>query len=269
MPELPEIFSRAREMKQELTEKTIAGFEIKQPKSLNIEKEAFVRALTGGQVIDVNNHGKWIMTETSKGWLLLNLGMGGEILLVTRAKLPNKWRTIIDFSDSSCLAINFWWFGYVHYAPVNDLGSHAMTAKLGLNANELTFEGLQAMLKRRKGNIKSFLLNQSYIAGIGNAYIHDILFMARIHPMRAIDTLTALEIRGLAKSIHNGLQTSINKGGAFYEVNLYGKPGGFKAEDILIGYREGKPCPVCGTAIEKVKTGNTSSFVCSSCQRLV
>jgi formamidopyrimidine-DNA glycosylase len=77
-------------MKQELMGKTIAGFEIKQPKSLNIEKEAFIKALTGAQVINVNNHGKWIMTETSGGWLLLNLGMGGEILLVTRATLPKS-----------------------------------------------------------------------------------------------------------------------------------------------------------------------------------
>jgi formamidopyrimidine-DNA glycosylase len=268
MPELPEIKSRAREMKHELVGKTITGFEIKQPKNLNIAKKAFVRALTGAQVLNVNNHGKWIITETSGGWLLINLGMGGEILLVSRANLPKKWRMIIDFNNGACLAINFWWFGYVHFAPVGELNSHAMTAKLGLNADELTAEGLQTMLKGRRGNIKSFLLDQSNIAGIGNAYIHDILFMARLHPLRSIDTLTVEEINGLAEATHKGLQTSIDKGGAFYEMNIYGKPGGFKMEDIQIGYREGKPCPICGTAIEKIKTGSTSSFVCSNCQRL-
>ena len=119
----------------------------------------------------------------------------------------------------------------------------------------------------RAREMKQELMGKT-IAGIGNAYVHDILFMARLHPLRSIDTLSIEEIEGLAKAIHKGLQSSIDKGGAFYELNIYGKPGGFKAEDILIGYREGKPCQICGIAIEKVKTGNTSSFVCPSCQRL-
>jgi formamidopyrimidine-DNA glycosylase len=112
------------------------------------------------------------------------------------------------------------------------------------------------------------LLNQSRIAGIGNAYIHDILFLARLHPLRQVNTLTAAEVDALAEAIHAGLQPSIDKGGAFYEVGLDGKKGGFTADDILIGYKEGKPCPVCGTQIEKIKTGSTSSFICPHCQPL-
>jgi len=255
-------------MKRALVGKTIVGCEIRQPKCLNVAEDFFVEALTGAQWLDVIQRGKWIFIETSKGWLLLNLGMGGEILLVGRAALPEKWRLAFDFDDETCLTINFWWFGYAHYVPANELSSHAMTAKLGPNANELTAEALRAMLKGRRGSIKSFLLDQSRIAGIGNAYVHDILFLACLHPLRSVDTLTDDEVNGLAKAIQDGLQPSIDKGGAFYEVNIYGQKGGFTGADLLVGYMEGKPCPVCGTTIEKIKTGSTSSFICPSCQFL-
>jgi formamidopyrimidine-DNA glycosylase len=268
MPELPEIVSRTKEMKQELVGKTIVGLEVLQPKCLNILEKTFIEALTGARLLNVTNRGKWILIETDKGWLLLNLGMGGEILLVTRASLPEKRRLIFDFDDGTCLTINFWWFGYAHYVPSDGLTNHTMTAKLGPNANELTVEGLRSVLKGRRGSIKSFLLNQSLIAGIGNAYVHDVLFMARLHPLRPIDTLTDGEVDGLAEAINGGLQSSIDKGGAFYELNLYGQKGGFTMEDILIGYQDGKPCPICGTAIEKIRTGSTSSFICPSCQPL-
>ncbi|GAI26797.1 unnamed protein product, partial [marine sediment metagenome] len=78
MPELPEINVRAREMKQELVGKTITDIEVIQPKSLNIPEDQFINALLGTQILDVFPRGKWIFIETTQGWLLLNLGMGGE-----------------------------------------------------------------------------------------------------------------------------------------------------------------------------------------------
>ena len=268
MPELPEITVRAREMKRELVGKRIADIEVLQPKCLNVPEEMFVEALIGARLLDVTHRGKWIFVETTQGWLLLNLGMGGEILLVTRDTLPEKYRLIFDFDDITCLAVNFWWFGYAHYVPTDELDSHAMTAKLGPNGLNLAADDLQDLLQGRRGRIKSYLLDQSHVAGIGNAYIHDILFLARLHPLRKANTLTAAEVNGLAEAIRAGLQPSIEKGGAFYEVNLYGQKGGFTMDDILIGYKEGQPCPVCTTPIEKIKTGSTSSFVCPRCQLL-
>jgi formamidopyrimidine-DNA glycosylase len=267
MPELPEIASRAREMKQDLHGKTIRGIEVLQPKCLNVSKKAFVKALTGARILDVTHRGKWLFVETTQGWLLLNLGMGGELLLVTHDTLPQKHRLVFDFADGTRLSVNFWWFGYVHYVAADKLAKHAMTAKLGPNALDLNANALRGLLKGQRGQIKAFLLNQAKIAGIGNAYIHDILFLARLHPLRTINTLTDAEIDVLAQAIHAGLQPSVDKGGAFYEVSLHGKKGGFTADDILIGYKEGKPCPTCKTRIKKIKTGGTSSFICPRCQR--
>lgn len=268
MPELPEITNRAREMKAALSGKVIRGIEVLQPKSLNMPEEAFVQTLTGARILDATNRGKWILVKTDQGWLLLNLGMGGEILLTDRGHLPEKYRLVLDFSDGACLTVNFWWFGYAHYAAPGRLDDHPMVAKLGPNALELTAEDLKAMFKGQRSGIKAFLLDQARMAGIGNAYVHDILFLARLHPLRKIDSLREAEIEALAQAIQDGLLPSLQKGGAFYEVNLYGEKGGFQSDEVRIGYREGQPCPVCATPIEKLKTGSTTSFICPACQPL-
>ncbi|GAP11477.1 formamidopyrimidine-DNA glycosylase [Bellilinea caldifistulae] len=268
MPELPEIASRARQMNTELHGKVISSVEVIQPKCLNLPIEEFQSALCGCFIREVTYHGKWLFVHLHQGWLLLNLGMGGEILLVTRSSLPEKYRLILDFPDGSCLSINFWWFGYAHYVPENGLEHHPMIRKLGPNALDLNASDLKRLLHGRTGQLKSFLLDQSRIAGIGNAYIHDILFLAQLHPLRSIKSLTDYEIEKLSNAIQTGLRTSLEKNGAFYEVDLHGWSGSFTMDDILIGYKEGKPCPQCQTPIQKIRTGSTSSFICPVCQPL-
>ncbi len=268
MPELPEIASRAREMRTELAGKFISGMEIYQPKCLNVEPQVFQSALSGARIEDVSHRGKWIFTRTSRGWLLLNLGMGGEILLSNRVILPDKYRLLIDFSDGSILSVNFWWFGYAHFVPLDQLHTHQMTARLGPNALDVSPEQLHALIQGRKSRLKSFLLDQTNLAGIGNAYIHDILFLARLHPLRTLDSLTSQEVGQLFDGIQGGLKPALELNGAFYEVDLYGRKGRFSMEHILIGYRENQPCPRCAAPIQKIKTGSTSSFICPACQPL-
>lgn len=269
MPELPEIASRARQMNTELRGKLISGVEVVQPKCLNLSVEEFQSALCGSSIQEVTYHGKWLFVHLNQGWLLLNLGMGGEILLVTRSSLPEKYRLILDFTDGSCLAINFWWFGFAHFVAENNLEHHKMTRKLGPNALDLNTNDLKRLFQERTGHLKSFLLDQSRIAGIGNAYVHDILFLAQLHPLRSIKSLTDSEIERLSNAIQTCLRASLEKNGAFYEVDLHGWSGSFTMEDILIGYKEGQPCPVCRTTIQKIKTGSTSSFICPVCQPLL
>ena len=268
MPELPEIHTLANQMNRDLTGKVISGIEVIQPKSLNIPQDHFVGALTGAQIQKATCHGKWVVVETSQGWLLLSLGMGGEILLVTRQTLPEKYRLVFDFTSEDCMAVNFWWFGYAHYAAPGELIKHKMTNSLGPNANELTRQDLAQLLAGRRGRIKAFLTDQSRIAGIGNVYIQDILFLAHLHPLQDIQALSPADIDRLADSIHSYLQLSIDKGGFAYEVDLHGQKGEFGAENFLVAYKEGQPCPACGTIIEKIKTGSTSSFICPHCQPL-
>ena len=246
--------------------KTIVDVKILQPKCLNVPARRFRTVLAGAGVREVRSRGKWIFVDTTQGWVLLNMGMGGEILWVQREAMPEKWRVSFAFDDGTALALNFWWFGHVHYAGAGKLGKHAMTSQLGPEATEITRDRLQQMVTGKRGAVKARLLDQSKMAGIGNAYVHDILFMARLHPLRRLETLRQEEVDALAQAIQVGLLPSIERGGAFYEVDLYGKRGGFTRDDMLIGYRGGKTCPACGTVIEKIKTSSTSSFICPMCQ---
>jgi formamidopyrimidine-DNA glycosylase len=266
MPELPEITVFARDMRKELVGRTITGIEVLQPRCLNVPVEEFQAALAGAEIRDVTPRGKWLQVETSQGWLLVGLGMGGEILLTDREHLPEKHRLVFDLDDGTCLAVNFWWFGYAHYAPA--LAAHAMTAQLGPNALGLTLAEFRALLRGRRGAIKPFLLNQKRIAGIGNVYVQDPLFKAGIHPLRRINTLSDDEVAALWRALRETLQESIDHGGSAWELNLYGEKGGWGERFLLVGYREGEPCPRCGTPVEKVKTGSTSSYVCPACQLL-
>jgi formamidopyrimidine-DNA glycosylase len=249
MPELPEIANRAREMQEHLTGRIIAGVDV-----FNEHPEAFCEHISGAVIRSTTHRGKWILSELDKGWLLFNLGMGGELLLVDRANLPVKYRLVFDFTDGDCLSVNFWWVGYSHFCSPEGIKHHLQVSKLGKNALEVTTENFAAISGHRKTAIKTLLLDQTCIAGIGNAYIHDILFLARLHPLRPANNLSAKERGDLIDAIHRGLEPSLAKGGAF------------QFEDILVGYREGQPCPECSTPIMKIKTGSTSSFICAKCQ---
>ncbi len=268
MPELPEIACRAREMDARLCGRTIRSVEVLQPKCLNVPADTFRHALVGAVIRAVTHRGKWLFVETTKGHLLLNLGMGGEILLVRSTALPDKWRLRLDLDREESLTVNFWWFGYAHFAPPGKLHEHAMTAALGPGALDIALVDFRALLAGRRGAIKTFLLDQTNLAGIGNAYIHDILFRARLHPLRTIPSLSQADVDGLHHAIRTEFERSIRAGAASYEVDLDGQRGGFAAADLLVGYREAKPCPECGTLIEKIKTGSTASFLCPHCQLL-
>ena len=267
MPELPEIANLARQLDQRLPGKKIGAIEVVQPKCLNLPVEDFRAALVGATLHSAAYHGKWIQVHSDRGWLLLNLGMGGEILLVEAGHLPEKRRLVFAFYDGSCLSVNFWWFGSAHYVPEGELEQHPQAGKLGPNAIEVDAARLKELLRGQRGTLKPFLLDQARIAGIGNSYIHDILFLARLHPLRKIPTLSESEIEALAGAIQQGLRPSLEQGGAFYEMDTYGNKGGFTFEQILVGYREGQPCPACGAPIQKIKTGGTSSFICPACQK--
>lgn len=268
MPEIPEIASRAREMNSAMIGKQINSIEILQPKCLNLPPEEFQNALMMAVIQKITYHGKWIMVDTSRGWLLLNLGMGGEILLTHRGNMPQKFRLVFDFLDGSCLAVNFWWFGYAYYSNHEEINNIPMIAKLGPNILNLSAEDFEALLlsQNKKTRVKRLLLDQSKVAGIGNAYIHDILFLAGLHPNRLVSSLSVGERARLYQAVQDGLLPSLSKNGAFYETDLHGQKGGFTMEDILIGYREGNPCPKCGSPIIKIRTGSTSSFICPVCQ---
>lgn len=270
MPELPELVVMARQMKHAITGKIVADITSLQPKSLNMRPDEMCMALSGRRVGEITNKGKWlILPMEPEQTLLINLGMGADLVYHdTPEHVPPKYQFRMDFTDDTGFTIRFWWFGHVHLVPTDQLASHKMTCDLGPSPldPEFTPEAFHELLRSARGKVKSFLLDQRRIAGVGNAYAHDILFKAKIHPDRAIPSLTPEESDALYASVRDVLNASIVGGGAYYEKDFYGRPGGYAAENWIVGYREGTPCPVCGTIINKIKTGSTSSYVCPACQ---
>ena len=206
------------------------------------------------------------MPELPEIYVMARDIMGGEVLLTDRDHLPEKHRLIFDLTDGATITINFWWFGYSHYAPT--LTDHKMTAELGPDMLDLSLDDFRALLHGRKGAIKTLLLDQKRIAGIGNVYVQDPLFLARIHPLRSIATLSDAEIAALWTALRETLQQGIDQGGSAWEQNLYGAKGQWDQRFMHILHLEGQPCPVCGTTVENIKTGSTRTRVCPVCQPL-
>jgi len=271
LPELPEILVLSKQISREVTGKEVADVEVCQPKNLNISVGEFVERIVGRSIVSVKARGKWLLLELSgKYFLLINLGMGGDLLYFKSGEaMPETYKFRLGFKDGSGFTINFWWFGYVHLVDSEGLKRHKMVGELGSSPldEEFTLERFRECLKGQKGSVKAFLLNQRKIAGIGNVYVQDILFEARLHPNRKINTLTDREVDGLYTSIREVLTKSVEKGGLAYEKDFYGNRGGFTGDDFLVGYKEGKPCPVCSTPVEKIRTGSTASHICLKCQK--
>ena len=272
MPELPEILVLSRQMRLEVVGKEVAYVDVLQPKNLNMPVEEFVKTIVGRRIVSVEAKGKWLILKLSgEYFLLMNLGMGGDLLhFRPDDALPESYKFMLRFSDGSGFTINFWWFGYIHLVDGEGLKKHKMVGEIGLSPLEAesSLEHLRVLLKGRKGNVKAFLIDQRNIAGIGNVSAQDILFKARLHPNRKINTLTEREVQDLYASIKEVLAKSVDKGGLAYERDFYGKKGGFTGDDFLVGYKEGKPCPACSTIIEKIKTGSTSTYICPKCQKV-
>jgi formamidopyrimidine-DNA glycosylase len=272
VPELPEITTIAQQMDEKIRGKRVACVEDSQPKNLNIPPQEFAKTARGKVVAAVSCKGKWLFVKLDPAYyMLINLGMGAELLYFKpKQEPPDKFQFKLTFTDGTGFTIHFWWFGYVHLVRQRDLPNHKLTAQLGISPTDkaFTLEHFKALLANKKTGIKSFLLDQKNISGIGNVYIQDTLFRAKMHPNRKIPTLTEKEINSLYKAIKETLNCSIKRGGAAFELDFYGKRGRFTADDFLVGYKTGKPCPECGMTIEKIRTGSTSSYICPKCQKL-
>ncbi len=267
MPELPEIVIIAEQMNRILPEKEVGDVSIFQLKCLNRLEKDYHNHLSGKIIKTVKPLGKWIEINLNENdRLLINLGMGGEICyLKVNESPPEKSRVILRFTDGTGFFITLWWFGYFHLVLNGE--SHPMTDSLGPDPLALSYENFKEILHGRRGGIKSFLLNQKRIRGIGNFYIQEILFRARLHPLREIQSLSWEEKGKLFNVVQDVLKNSIELGSSSYELDFFGRRGKYRL-DQSIAYKENAICPVCKSKIQKIKTGSTMQYICPKCQKL-
>ncbi len=270
MPELPDIYVLAESMNSALKGKTVIGAQVNQPKCLNISASRFKKSVQGRRIDKVRQRGKWIIASLDGGWTLaLNLGMGGEVRLHGSNETPDskRERVVLNLDTGEQVWIHHWWFGHVHLLQSTDITKHRQLSVLGPEPLDDTFtvERLSEMLKSKRGRIKSYLIDQSFIAGLGNVYVQDTLWYARLHPNRRADTLVSEDIKRLHTAIQQVLKQGIHYGGGPGEQDIWGNPGKY-SKHLQVGYRTGKPCPICNTAVEELRVGPTTSYICPKCQ---
>lgn len=254
-----------------MQEKKISKVEVTNPKCLNLPLRRFREAIVGKTIESVENRGKWLFISLDSKYLLFNPGMGADVIYFKpKDRLPEKYQVKMTLEDRTGFTIRVWWFCYLHLVRQDRLEQHKFVGKLGLSPldKEFTLDYFKMLLGKNRGNIKSFLLDQKNVAGIGNVYVQDPLFEARIHPKRKVQSLSQKEIEALYTSLQSVLRKSIELGGLAYERDFYGKSGSYGKNQSRIAYKPNQPCPVCQTSIEKIKTGSTSSFICPRCQSL-
>lgn len=270
MPELPDIYVLAKSMDSALKGKTIVGAQVNQPKCLNSSASRFKKSIQGRRIEGVRQRGKWIITSLEGDWVLaLNLGMGGEIHLHGSNDVPDaaRERVILNLNTGEQVWIHHWWFGHVHLLQSKDVVKHKQLSTLGPEPLDETFtvEKLAEMLEGKRGRIKNYLLDQSFIAGIGNVYVQDTLWYARLHPNHIANTLSPEDIKRLHSAIQRVLKQGIRYGGGPGEQDIWGNPGKY-SKHLQVGYRTGKPCPECNTPVEELRVGSTASYICPKCQ---
>lgn len=269
MPELPEVETIKNDLRPVLAGRTIVGAIVDWDGCVDRPSvEEFLRQVVGRRIEDVQRRGKFLIFALSGGKsLLVHLRMTGQ-LLVEKAATPRQTHTRLSFAldDGYELRfVNMRKFGRMYL--VDD--PQEVLAGLGPEPLDEHFGAKEfcALCSTRRGLIKPLLLNQRFIAGLGNIYADEALFQARIDPRRRANTLTEGELARLHHAIRKVLGQGIEDGGTSLTdyVRPDGGPGSHQ-EQLLVFRRAEEPCPRCGTKIERIVVGGRGTFVCPCCQ---
>jgi len=272
MPELPEVETVVRELSEVLIGRIITGVTVRWPRTVAVPgPEEFRSGLAGRRVDSVSRRGKYIVIGLDRGTLLIHLKMSGRLLIVPGDAPPEPHsHTVFDLDDQRQLRFrDTRKFGRVYLVA----DPAQITGELGPEplADDFTFEEFCGALARRAGRLKSLLLNQQFLAGLGNIYADESLFAARLHPLRRADSLEAEEQLRLYEAIRTVLCRAVAGRGTTLEdggyVDARGRPGDYQ-EEIAVYGRKGQPCPVCGAPIERIVLGGRSTHFCPRCQKL-
>jgi len=278
MPELPEVEVMRRDLEREVVGKKIKAVEVTGTRSVRRHKnrKEFITILTGRKITGVQRRGKYlVMKLDGNDALVVHLGMSGQLLRAktAREKAPKHTHVAITFTQGGLLRfVDPRTFGEMFVAPYDELDQQVdELAHLGLDPLEtaLSWELFGRMLAEKKTRLKPLLMDQKFIAGIGNVYSDEILFEAGLKWERQSDSLSQQEVRRLYRAISETLQDAVKYRGSSLAdeqyVDLFGKPGGYQEHHQVYG-REGQACRRCRRPIHRARYSNRSTFYCDACQ---
>lgn len=271
-----------------LPDLVIAKVEYDWPKSFPNAEADVANFLIGAKVIDVRRRAKVLIIDLSSQYsLVIHLKMTGQLVFIGRQRfgaghptsdlvgsLPAKaTRVTIDFADGSKLFFNDQRkFGWMRLLPTIEIPQIDFFKKVGPEPldDDFTASRFIERIKRRKNsNIKSVLLDQTVIAGVGNIYADESLWSARIHPATIVSQISKAKLVALYDGLIGVLKMSIEKGGSTDKnyVDAEGKRGSYLSFANVFR-KEGQPCPRCGNIIMKTRVAGRGTHLCPNCQRL-
>jgi len=278
MPELPEVEVMRRDLEREVVGKKIKAVEVTGTRSVrrHRNRKEFITILTGRKITAVQRRGKYlVMKLDGNDALIVHLGMSGQLLRAktAREKAPKHTHVAITFTQGGLLRfIDPRTFGEMFVAPYDDIDQQVdELAHLGLDPLEtaLSWDLFGRMLAEKKTKLKPLLMDQKFIAGIGNVYSDEILFEAGLKWDRASDSLSQQEVRRLYRAISETLNGAVKYRGSSLAdeqyVDLFGKPGEYQEHHQVYG-REGEACVRCRRPIHRARYSNRSTFYCDACQ---
>jgi len=279
MPELPEVETIRRDLQGEVVNRKIKAVEVRNGRTVRRHPSAkqFRAQLEGRTITAVNRAGKYILLNLDDGaTLVVHLGMSGQLHRVKNAKEPKLPHThaVITFTQGGQLRfVDPRTFGelFVSAAPAEGERALPELAHLGFDPLEdiMSWEKFWVLLSSHKSGLKALLMDQEFVAGIGNMYADEILFAAGLRYDRQSNSLSSQEVRRLYRSMVETLAEAVKRRGSSLADeqyrDLFGEIGDYQDQHQAYD-REGQACRRCRSTIVRVKAGGRSTFFCEHCQ---
>ena len=270
MPELPEVETVARDLRGRIVAARIAGVRSSWARTLrNVNGEELADAVRGRTIDAVGRRGKQLVVELSGGaFLTIHLKMTGQLFVVPTGGSEDPYvRLVLELDDGREIRFrDIRKFGRIGVYMADDdpfsaVGPEPLDAAFTLRA-------FRARLRARKGRLKPLLLDQTFIAGVGNIYADEGLWAARLHPLRTVGTLRPADERRLWRELRRILTEAVIRRGSSIDDYTAPDGDGDMQEHLLVYQRAGEPCFRCGRAIRRIVVGGRGTHFCSWCQRL-
>jgi formamidopyrimidine-DNA glycosylase len=274
MPELPEVETIARTLRPQLMGRKILEADVRWARTVAMPSvKKFKEQIQGQKIIEVSRRAKFLNIQLTAYNLLIHLRMSGDLLVKQGKIKPEKHDRLIFYltpypspkesRESSSLVFNDTRkFGRVWLTDDMD----KVLGRLGPEplSQSFTSHWLYDALRSRHRQLKPLFLDQTFLAGLGNIYTDEALHMAKLHPRTLSDSVTAKQAERLHQAIQTILQEGIRRNGA--SIDWVYRGGDFQNHFRVYG-RDGEPCPVCGTTIQKIIVGQRGTHICPNCQK--
>ncbi len=271
MPELPEVETIKRDLERLIVNRKILAIRTNSAKQVQPSLKIVQKAIVDAKITKIGRRAKILIIFLDNGkTLTVHLKLTGRLLVRKRGAPEDNWqRIVIDLDNNKELRFaDLRKFGWVRLIK-NKKELKNLLAKFGPEPlSDLTLEKFKEILSKSGRPIKIVLMNQKKIAGIGNIYANEALFLAKINPCRPANKITDKETKKLFQAIEKVLKTGIRYRGASdqYYLDALGRQGAYQ-EHFLIYRREKKKCLECETKIKKIKLGGRGTFFCPHCQK--